>query len=330
MNSVYLKIFTIALVGFLALFGGVYVAVDTFYNPSDAIAATTEDPGDVVATEPQATTDVGEIPEEDDRTELEKIAEASNRINVIAFGLNDYLADTMMFVSLDPEIPQLDIISIPRDTYNYIEGYDAPGQRKMNAIYGMRDIGGVNGMKKYISEFMGIPIDYYVRIDFKAVEAIVDTLGGYSVNVPFDMEYDDIADDPPLHIDIKAGQQVLSGADTVGYLRFRQNNDGTIKEGDIQRIPRQQHFVNYMIEKSLSFKLPSVINTIIGSQYVKTDLSLENALAYALKAATLEKENITFYTLKGEDAMIKGSSYWIHDPADLEKTLYSIYGAEMD
>jgi LCP family protein required for cell wall assembly len=330
MNSIYLKIFTIALVGFLALFSGVYVAVDTFYNPSDAITATTENPDVPDMTEPQETTEVGEEPDVDDRTELEKIAEASNRINVIAFGLNDYLADTMMFVSLDPEIPQLDIISIPRDTYNYIEGYDAPGQKKMNAIYGMRDIGGVNGMKKYVSEFMGIPIDYYVRIDFKAVEAIVDTLGGYSVKVPFDMVYDDEFDDPPLHINIKAGQQVLSGAEAVKYLRFRQNNDGSIKEGDIQRIPRQQHFVNYMIEKSLSFKLPSVINTIIGSKYVKTDLTLENALAYALKAAALQKENINFYTLKGEDAMIKGTSYWIHDPADLENTLYSIYGVDMN
>ena len=41
----------------------------------------------------------------------------------------------------------------------------------------------------------------------------------------------------------EAGKQVLSGSETVKFLRFRQNNDGTIKEGDIQRIPRQQQFV---------------------------------------------------------------------------------------
>ncbi|MBM7561892.1 LCP family protein [Fusibacter tunisiensis] len=324
MNSIYIKVFVISLVGFLALFGGIFVAIDNTYG-TEEVRETTE-PVDVETSVAESEIPTTEPVEIDDRSELEKAAEVSSRINVIAFGLNDHLADTMMLVSLDPEIPRLDIISIPRDTYNHIEGHDGLGQKKMNAIYGMKDIGGVNGMKKYVSEFMGIPVDYYVRIDFKAVEAIVDTLGGYEVRVPYDMVYDDIYADPPLHIDIKAGKQVLSGSETVKFLRFRQNNDGTIKEGDIQRIPRQQQFVDYMIQKSLSFKLPSVINTIIGSRYVRTDLTLEDALAYALKAATLEKENIQFYTLEGEDTMMGGVSYWIHDPAKLEEKLFELYG----
>jgi LCP family protein required for cell wall assembly len=332
MNRTYLKIFIVAFVGFLSMFGGVFFALNTLYSPSDAAT---------VAVDPNVDPDKGTLPgdqtgvevidpENDDRTELEKITEESSRINVIAFGLNEYLADTMMVISFDPEIPQLDILSIPRDTYYHIEGHNNPGQKKMNAIYGMKDIGGVNGMKQYVSDFLGVPIDYYVRVDFKAVEAIVDTLGGYEVTVPFNMVYDDIYDTPPLHIDIKAGRQTLNGAESVKYLRFRQNNDGSIREGDIQRIPRQQHFVDYMMNKALSFKLPSVINTIISSRYVKTDLTLENALAYSLKAAVLKPENINFYTVPGTTDMIKGVSYWIHDPYELEKMLFSIYGFDLE
>lgn len=331
MNKTYFKIFIVAFVGFLAMFGGVFYALDTLYNPSDAttiIAEPVDDTNGTVPDEPSGEEIV--TPEDDDRTELEKITEESSRINVIAFGLNEYLADTMMFISFDPETPQLDILSIPRDTYYHIDGHDYPGQKKMNAIYGMRDIGGVNGMKKYVSEFLSVPIDYYVRVDFKAVEAIVDTLGGYEVTVPYDMVYDDIYDNPPLHINIKAGRQTLKGSEAVKYLRFRQNNDGTIREGDIQRIPRQQHFVDYMMNKALSFKLPSVINTIISSKYVKTDLTLEEALAYSLKAAVLKPEDINFYTVPGKDDMMKGVSYWIHDPYELEKMLFSIYGFDTE
>ncbi|MBE0449415.1 MAG: LCP family protein [Clostridia bacterium] len=332
MNRTYFKIFIVAFVGFLAMFGGVFFALNTLYSPSDAATVAIDSNVDPdKGTLPSDSKGVEVIdPENDDRTELEKITAESSRINVIAFGLNEYLADTMMFISFDPEIPQLDILSVPRDTYYYIEGHNYPGQKKMNAIYGMKDIGGVNGMKQYVSDFLGVPIDYYVRVDFKAVEAIVDTLGGYEVTVPFNMVYDDIYDTPPLHIDIKAGRQTLNGAESVKYLRFRQNNDGSIREGDIQRIPRQQHFVDYMMNKALSFKLPSVINTIISSRYVKTDLTLENALAYSLKAAVLKPENINFYTVPGNTDMIKGVSYWIHDPYELEKMLFSIYGFDLE
>ena len=155
---------------------------------------------------------------------------------------------------------------------------------------------------------------------------MVDTLNGYEVTVPFDMDYDDNYDTPPLNIHFKKGYQVLNGEDTVRYLRFRKNNLGTVGESDIQRISRHQHFVNTMMNKALSSKLPAVINTVIGGEYVMTDMTLEKALDLAIKGASMNPDSIQFYTLEGEAQMINGSSYWIHDPASLEKMLYSFYG----
>ncbi|MBF4695641.1 LCP family protein [Fusibacter ferrireducens] len=280
------------------------------------------------STEPVAVKPQEPIVEVDTRTELQKLADSSNRVNVLAFGLNDSLADTMMFISFDPDEQKIDILSIPRDTYHHVEGFNNPGQKKMNAVYGMKEVGGVNGMKKYVSEFLGVPIDYYVKVDFKAVQAVVDVLGGYKVKVPFDMDYDDVWASPELHIHLKAGTQTLDGKETVKFLRFRKNNDGTISEGDIQRIPRQQAFVNTMIKKALSAQLPSVMNTIINSNYVKTDMTIEDALGYAVKAAGMKTDQISFYTVTGEDKKINGLDYWIHDPAELESTLLKIYGTE--
>lgn len=324
----YVKLFTIAFLGFVVLFGSILFALDLIYSEPqsvDHVIEPTTEPDDLV----EPTDEPDDI--DDERTELRKIADSSEtRINIIAFGLNDMLADTMMLFSYDTEMNKLDVMSIPRDTYHPIEGYDYPGQKKLNATYGFAQIGGVNGMKTILSEFLDIPIHYYIKVDFNAVEAVVNTLGGYEVTVPYDMHYDDYYANPPLHIHLEKGYKVLNGADTVKFLRFRKNNDETISEGDVQRIPRQQHFVNTMMQKALSSKLPSVINTVIGGKYVGTDMTLEEALSFAIKAATLDAENITFYTLEGEAKMINKLSYWIHDPSALEKTLYSFYGFDLE
>ncbi len=329
--KIYLKIFIVAFLGFASLFGGVFYAIETLYIQEGASHVATDKPQDNQTNlqkppRPQVPDD-----DDDERTELRKIADASSRINVIAFGLNEMLADTMMLISFDPDAPQIDIISIPRDTYNHVEGFDHPAQKKMNAVYGFREVGGVLGMKTILSEFLDIPIDYYVMVDFKAVEVIVDTLGGYEVTITYtDMTYDDIYASPPLHIHFDPGYQVLNGADSVKYLRFRQNNSGTIREGDVQRIPRQQHFVDTMLQKAIGPRLPALINTVLGSNYIKTDMTIETALSYALKAMAIDSEHIHFYMVDGEPKRINGSDYWIHNPDALEKMLFDIYGLTED
>ena len=321
----YIRLFLISFACFMITISGIFFAIESASRSDKNVVESELENGLENGDE-----DSDDIPIDDDRTELRKIADSSSRVNVIAFGLNEMLADTMMLISFDPNEQKIDILSIPRDTYHHIEGYDRPAQKKMNAVYGMREVGGALGMKKYLSEFLDIPVHYYIRIDFKAVETVVDVLGGYSVYIPFDMIYDDIYDSPPLHINFKKGQHHLNGADAVKYLRFRQNNDGSVREGDIQRIPRQQAFVNAMLKKALGSKLPSVINTIINNNYIKTDLTIEDALTYAMKAAGMPTENITFYTIEGHDQRINGLDYWIHDPAALDKTLMKIYGYEIE
>lgn len=323
----YLKVFLISFVGFLMLFAGILFAIDVIYSdpssPSDVgVSDTTE------ATTEEGTEAYDDWLDEDEKTELWKIAEGSSRVNILAFGLNEQLADTIMLFSYDPETNHTDVLSVPRDTYHYIEGYEDPALKKINATYGMPEIGGVNGMKRVLSEFLGVPIHYYLKVDFEAVKAVVDTLGGYEVTVPFDMDYDDSFQS--LHIHLKKGYQVLNGEDTVKYLRFRKNNSGSISEGDVQRIPRQQHFVNAMMTKAISGKLPAVINTIIGGKYVQTDMTIEKALKLAVQAAAMPPENIKFYMLEGEAKMMNHASYWIHDPYALEKTLYGFYGFNLD
>lgn len=322
--KLYIRIFAVALASFLGLFGGIYFAFEKHYDGSSGIVS-------IDTLSPIDEDEDGEgKPKKplEEMTLLERAVEDSNRINVIAYGLNSMLADTIMFVSFDPDAQELDILSIPRDTYYHIEGFDRMDQRKINAVYGMREEGGNEGMKKHFSNFLGVPIDHYVRIEMQAVEAIVDTLGGYDVYIPYrgGIYYSDPTDTPPLLINLPYGQQTLNGKDAMSYLRFRQTSDGRIREGDVQRIARQQHFVEQMITKSLNRGLTPVLNTIIENRFVRTDISLQETLLYSARAASMPPENINFYTLEGEAKMINRASVWIHDPAALEQLMYDLYG----
>ncbi|HSN65157.1 MAG TPA: hypothetical protein VLS94_00870, partial [Fusibacter sp.] len=88
----YIKVFLISFVGFLALFTGILFAIDAIVSQDDVPEISAEETNET--TEVSGTDDEDVVVDEN-RTELQKIADASSRINIIAFGLNDHLADTM-------------------------------------------------------------------------------------------------------------------------------------------------------------------------------------------------------------------------------------------
>jgi len=234
-------------------------------------------------------------------------------VNVLVFGTDGARSDTMMLLMLKPASKSAHVISFPRDTYFVTSGKTKLGQSKLNAVYAFKDVGGVDGLKKAIESLAGVTIDYYVRVDYDAVAAVVDLIGGVTVEVPFDMKYADPTAKPPLVINIKAGEQTLKGDDALGFLRFRQSSDGKIREGDIQRIARQQQFISQAIKKSLSWRLPIVVHGAL--QYVDTDLGLLQGAQYAAAMLGLTTETLYFHTLppervgRGKD----GLSYYFHD-----------------
>jgi len=141
--------------------------------------------------------------EKEAKTELERLVEHSNRVNVLLFGIDGARSDTIMVASYDFEKQIVDLISIPRDTYHPVPGHDLQGQNKINAVYGFPgESGGSLGLKSTIEDLLGIPIEYYVKVKYDGVKAVVDALGGIEVDVPFDMKYDDEVADPPLNMQI--------------------------------------------------------------------------------------------------------------------------------
>jgi LCP family protein required for cell wall assembly len=261
---------------------------------------------------------------EDENPSPETLIENSGRINFLLAGLEGPRTDTIIFISFDSRSNQLDLISIPRDTYFYKKGFwedfDYYPNHKINAIYGNE---GIEGLEIAVSDILGLEIDNYATITYSGVKGIIDSLGGVEIDVPFDMYYEDKWDDPPLVIDIKAGPQVLYGEKSVQFLRFRQNSDGSVKYGDIQRIGMQQKFMKQVARKALSFKLPLIVDDIF--RHVRTDASLTEVSKYSNLAVGLDLENINFYTVPGEDEFIQGTSFYVVDYTETRQLVFDIY-----
>jgi LCP family protein required for cell wall assembly len=183
----------------------------------------------------------------------------------------DARTDTIMVVRVEPRAKELSMLSIPRDLLVPIAG--TGGYDKINAAYSS---GGAATTRKTVEEFLKLKMDHYIVVKSDVVADMVDVLGGVPVKVEKQMDYDD--NWAGLHIHLKPGEQVLNGSKTVGYLRFR--ND---EEGDLGRIRRQQQFLTALIRELKSpkhwTKYKSLADTV--AKKMKTDMSVEQMAALA-------------------------------------------------
>ena len=215
--------------------------------------------------------------------------------------------DTIILMNIDPRTKSLNAISIPRDSKVYLPGDH--GVQKINAAHA---IGGIGMTIKTIEDTLGVKIDRYVMVHDQAVKEVVDALGGIDIYVEKDMHYNDYTG--KLFINLKKGNNHLSGKEVIGYLRFRHD-----AMGDIGRTQRQQWFLRGLMEalkkpETLA-KLPEIIN--VANKYIKTNMSFYELSQYAGLAKHLDMDKIEIAMLPGAPNKKGYISYWILDP---EKT----------
>ncbi|MCK8061506.1 MULTISPECIES: LCP family protein [unclassified Fusibacter] len=254
----------------------------------------------------------------------------NDSVNILVYGLEGKRSDTMMVVMLDASKDSIHVISVPRDTYNPVEGHNGLGAKKLNAVYGFKEGGGTEGLISSVERITGIRIDHYIEVEYEGVKSVVDLVGGIPVNVPFDMKYSDPTATPPLYIDLKEGEQVLQGDDVIGYLRFRKSSDGKIREGDIQRIDRQQAFLKSAAVKVLSWKLPIVAKNAL--EYVQTDLTTFDTVKLGLGMIGASQDDLYFHVLPQEriGSGKDGLSYVFHSPEQTEALIQDIHNGVFD
>lgn len=241
------------------------------------------------------------------------------RVNVLVIGVANGLADSMMLASFNPRSKDVQIYSIPRDTYYVRKGHSGGANKKINASYGS---GKAEGVVKSVEGLTGVPVHYYVQIDYNAVESIVDAIGGIKVEVPTNMNYDDPAGN--LHIHFDKGQVIKNGDDIVKILRWRKNNKGGgYPEGDLGRIKMQQEVVKLGMEKVIKGNLVLNFMKLQGpiQENVKTNMTPKQMMFYITKASSVRSENIQLQTLPGGTKNIGGLSFYVVNKEKMQESL---------
>jgi LCP family protein required for cell wall assembly len=228
-----------------------------------------------------------------------------DRVNVLLTGIDQreieegpWRTDTMMVLTIDPVTMSAGMLSIPRDLWVPIYGYEE--QNRINTAHYYGDVYGYPGggpalARDTVMWNLGVPIHFYVRINFTAFETLIDEIGGIDVYVP------ETIDDPyypdeaygydPFYIE--AGWQHMDGKIALRYARTRATFGG-----DFDRGQRQQAVILGVRDKVVSLnqlprliaKAPTLMNTL--GDAVRTDMGLEQAIQLAQLASEIDPDRI--------------------------------------
>lgn len=223
-------------------------------------------------------------------------------INVLVMGL-DYRdwdsgegaprSDTMVLLALDPAERTAGMLSIPRDLWVKIPDFEP---NKINTAYRLGEIyrvegGGAGLAMRAVQTLLGMNIDYYALVNFKAFEQFIDEIGGVKVDIPADTKVDPVG--PRLPRVLQPGVQVLPGYLALAYARAR-----STEGGDFDRAERQQQVIlgirNRLLDRrslpALIRKAPLLYSTLASG--VRTNLTLFQVIRLAWLARQVPEENI--------------------------------------
>ena len=207
--------------------------------------------------------------------------------------------DTMLLASYDVTNQKATVMSIPRDTMVNVP-WDI---KKINSVYNYYGGGdkGIQALYKEIAQLVGFEPDYQVIVEWDAVGAIVEAMGGVYYDVPRNMNYDDPYQD--LHIHQTKGYRKLSGDDAMQVLRYRHDNDMRYgyPDGDLGRIKTQQTLLKAMVEQLLQLKNVTKIGEFARAvkNNVTSDLTFEEMLWFGSQAVMggLKVDDVNFVTM---------------------------------
>ena len=155
---------------------------------------------------------------------------------------SSFNGDSLMLITFNPNTLNSTILSIPRDTYVPIACFN--GKRKNKITHAAWQ--GEQCMMDTITGFTGIPIDYYVKINFKGAVQLVDALGGIDAEVPIgfcEQNSDRAWGENTICVD--AGYQHLNGEQALAWARHRKSAGFD----DFVRGQNQQLVVKAMLNK---------------------------------------------------------------------------------
>lgn len=215
-------------------------------------------------------------------------------------------SDVNMLLTIDPRTQVVLITSIPRDSYLTMsckkdETACSPVDDKLThtGLYG------VGTTESTIEDYLGIEINYTVRVNFSSLVNLVDAMGGIDVEIPEGLEVDTFYANGTEGV--KAGWNHLEGERALAFARERH----AYQDGDNQRIRNQQQVMHALIKKIISpellFRYPALMDAV--SVAFETNMPADQIKSF-LRYELLRRPNwqIISYAIAGEpDTQLSGT-----------------------
>lgn len=234
--------------------------------------------------------------------------DGASRINIAFFGLRGddgqeegcpTCTDTIMVLTVDPVTKTAGMLSIPRDMWVNIPG---AGYSRINTAWAIGENaklpgGGSSLAMQTVSQFIGVPIHYYVQVDFGTFVSFINLIGGIDVYVEERMVLDPLGTGQDHFVLTPGDYRHLTGRRALAYARCRHESQGC-SGGDIGRAKRQQQVILAIRDKVLD---PKTFTSLLSqapqiyaefSSGIHTNLSLENMIQLTALARDIRAENI--------------------------------------
>lgn len=198
-------------------------------------------------------------------------------------------SDCMMIASINQETNEIKLISVYRDTYVYVM---ENGTKRLDKITHAYSYGGAQNTLKSLNEAMDLNITEFVTVNFDAVIAAVDSLGGVYIDIDeSEIKYvNDYIDATSESSGVKSshithsGRQKLDGVQAVSYTRVRYTTGG-----DYKRTERMRTVVEAMLSKAKTLnvgQLNSFADTILPK--IRTNISTSEIWGLIPKLASFK------------------------------------------
>ena len=209
------------------------------------------------------------------------------------------LTDSILLVTVNETEKKASVLQIPRDTY---AEYTERDYKKLNG--GMSALG-ESGIKGFLSEALGVPIDYFAVIKLDCFDDIVDAVGGVDVEILQDMHYTDPVQD--LEIALHAGKAHLDGKQAEQFVRYRSG----YANADLGRLDAQKLFLRAFAQKCKSLSASQFFRVVCASLTgVQTDMGITDAIRVAGVLRQCDADTFPMMTLPGQAIPGKSGAWY--------------------
>ncbi|WP_037986026.1 LCP family protein [Thalassobacillus devorans] len=228
-----------------------------------------------------------------------------DNISVLFVGIDDStkrekdgnaLSDALILATFNEENKSVKMVSIPRDSYVNI-----PEVGYKDKITHAHAFGGIDATIEAVEGMFGIPVDYYVRLNFNSFVAIVNALDGIKYDVPFEMKEQN-SEDQQEAIHLQPGLQELTGEEALALARTRKY------DSDLARGQRQMELIQAIVQKAKTAEAVNDYGKLIDSieDNFKTNMTFNELVSF--KDYVLNENGLQY-----EEMQLEGKGIWINN-----------------